>query len=184
MSKKKDGKKSAETPSEKLGAKDYDRELEKLHVELVKLQEWVVAKGLKVLIVFEGRDGAGKGGTIKALTERVSDPDGGVLHQGDHPRGGEPCHETRTDSGCRHGLGHDRDAGIAAYAVRTLPGRGVQGEIGGEHVCLGSTRLMAEMSLSTDAKLAATLSKAHGSGESSPNMWSVSHQHFRKPVGL
>jgi hypothetical protein len=41
-------------------------------VELVKLQEWVVAKGLKVCIVFEGRDGAGKGGTIKAITERVS----------------------------------------------------------------------------------------------------------------
>ncbi|NJD25353.1 MAG: polyphosphate kinase 2 [Betaproteobacteria bacterium] len=58
--------------SGKMKAKDYDRELEKLHVELVKLQEWVVAKGLKVIVVFEGRDGAGKGGTIKALTERVS----------------------------------------------------------------------------------------------------------------
>jgi polyphosphate kinase 2 len=44
----------------------------RLHVELVKLQEWVVNKGLKVCIVFEGRDGAGKGGTIKAITERVS----------------------------------------------------------------------------------------------------------------
>jgi polyphosphate kinase 2 len=52
--------------------KVYDKELKKLHVELVKLQEWVVAKGLKVCILFEGRDGAGKGGTIKALTERVS----------------------------------------------------------------------------------------------------------------
>jgi polyphosphate kinase 2 len=52
--------------------KDYERELEKLHVELVKLQEWVKLKGLKVCIVFEGRDGAGKGGTIKAITERVS----------------------------------------------------------------------------------------------------------------
>ena len=49
MSKKKDGKKkAAEMAREKLSAKDYDRELEKLHVELVKLQEWVVAKGLKV----------------------------------------------------------------------------------------------------------------------------------------
>ncbi len=46
--------------------------LKKLHVELVKLQEWVKLKGLKVCIVFEGRDGAGKGGTIKAITERVS----------------------------------------------------------------------------------------------------------------
>jgi polyphosphate kinase len=72
MSKKKAGSKAAETANEKLGAKDYERELEKLHVELVKLQEWVVAKGLKVCVVFEGRDGAGKGGTIKAITERVS----------------------------------------------------------------------------------------------------------------
>ena len=59
-------------PPEKLKTKDYDRELTKLHVELVKLQEWVKHKGLKVCIVFEGRDGAGKGGTIKAITERVS----------------------------------------------------------------------------------------------------------------
>ena len=55
-----------------LGNKEYLKALKKLHVELVKLQEWVVAKGLKVCIVFEGRDGAGKGGTIKAITERVS----------------------------------------------------------------------------------------------------------------
>jgi len=46
--------------------------MKKLHVELVKLQQWVVHKGLKVCIIFEGRDGAGKGGTIKAITERVS----------------------------------------------------------------------------------------------------------------
>jgi polyphosphate kinase 2 len=58
--------------SDKLSDKAYARELKKLHVELVKLQQWVVAKGLKVCILFEGRDGAGKGGTIKALTERVS----------------------------------------------------------------------------------------------------------------
>ena len=56
----------------KLKQKDYERELARLHVELVKLQQWVVHKGLKVCIVFEGRDGAGKGGTIKAITERVS----------------------------------------------------------------------------------------------------------------
>ena len=55
-----------------LSDKQYAREMKKLHVELVKLQQWVVAKGLKVCIVFEGRDGAGKGGTIKAITERVS----------------------------------------------------------------------------------------------------------------
>ena len=56
----------------KLKARDYERELARLHVELVKVQQWVVHKGLKVCIVFEGRDGAGKGGTIKAITERVS----------------------------------------------------------------------------------------------------------------
>jgi polyphosphate kinase 2 len=56
----------------KLKSKLYEKELKRLHVELVKLQQWVVAKGLKVCIVFEGRDGAGKGGTIKAITERVS----------------------------------------------------------------------------------------------------------------
>lgn len=57
---------------QKLSGKDYNRALRKLHIELVKLQEWVKLKGLKVVIVFEGRDGAGKGGTIKAITERVS----------------------------------------------------------------------------------------------------------------
>jgi polyphosphate kinase 2 len=56
----------------KLKRKEYERELAHLHVEFVKLQQWVVHKGLKVSIVFEGRDGAGKGGTIKAMTERVS----------------------------------------------------------------------------------------------------------------
>jgi len=55
-----------------LSTKEYNKELLRLHVELVKLQEWVVQTGSKVCIVFEGRDGAGKGGTIKAITERVS----------------------------------------------------------------------------------------------------------------
>ena len=65
-------KPGAAAPKEKISGKDYTRELKKLHVELVKLQQWVVHKGLKVCIVFEGRDTAGKGGTIKAITERVS----------------------------------------------------------------------------------------------------------------
>jgi polyphosphate kinase len=56
----------------KLKRKDYEKELAKLDVELVKLQEWVKQEGAKICIVFEGRDGAGKGGTIKAITERVS----------------------------------------------------------------------------------------------------------------
>jgi polyphosphate kinase len=59
-------------PPAKLKASAYEQELQRLHVELVKLQEWVQATGTKVCIVFEGRDGAGKGGTIKAITERVS----------------------------------------------------------------------------------------------------------------
>jgi len=83
--KKPEGKKSAGTPKTakgkevaaaagngKLKGKDYAKRMEKLHVELVKLQEWVKHKGLKVCVVFEGRDGAGKGGTIKAIAERVS----------------------------------------------------------------------------------------------------------------
>jgi polyphosphate kinase 2 len=56
----------------KLKDKAYLKELKKLHIELVKLQEWVKYKGLKVCILFEGRDGAGKGGVIKAITERTS----------------------------------------------------------------------------------------------------------------
>ena len=56
----------------KLKRKEYERELARLHIEFVKLQQWMVHAGLKVCIVFEGRNGAGKGGTIKAITERVS----------------------------------------------------------------------------------------------------------------
>jgi len=66
------GAKAISGPPEELSGKEYARALKKLHIELVKLQEWVKFKGLKVCILFEGRDGAGKGGTIKAITERVS----------------------------------------------------------------------------------------------------------------
>src|SRR5436190_21295211 len=69
---KKKDKAAAKDALEPLGNKDYAKELKRLHAELVRLQQWVVHKGLKVCIVFEGRDGAGKGGTIKAITERVS----------------------------------------------------------------------------------------------------------------
>jgi polyphosphate kinase 2 len=76
MKAKKSGKgkanESGAVPKERLKRKVYDKELRRLHVELVKLQEWVKLKGLKICIIFEGRDGAGKGGTIKAITERVS----------------------------------------------------------------------------------------------------------------
>jgi polyphosphate kinase 2 len=56
----------------KLKNKEYTKELRKLQTELCKMQEWVKHEGLRVIIVFEGRDTAGKGGTIRALTERVS----------------------------------------------------------------------------------------------------------------
>jgi polyphosphate kinase len=56
----------------KLKTKEYEAELERLHGELVAMQEWVKESGAKICIVFEGRDTAGKGGTIKAITERVS----------------------------------------------------------------------------------------------------------------
>jgi polyphosphate kinase 2 len=56
----------------KMKRKLYDQELHKLQIELCRLQEWVKATGTKIIVVFEGRDAAGKGGTIKALVERVS----------------------------------------------------------------------------------------------------------------
>jgi polyphosphate kinase 2 len=70
MSKKRGKEESSK--GDTLSYKDYRKALLPLHVELVKLQEWVVQKRKKVCIVFEGRDGAGKGGVIKAITERVS----------------------------------------------------------------------------------------------------------------
>jgi len=65
-----DGGTSAATP--KMKRKEYEAELRRLHGELVAMQEWVKATGAKICIVFEGRDTAGKGGTIKRMTERVS----------------------------------------------------------------------------------------------------------------
>src|SRR5678810_119788 len=56
----------------KMKRKDYEKELRKLQVELCHLQDWVKDKGARIIVVFEGRDTAGKGGTIKAITERVS----------------------------------------------------------------------------------------------------------------
>jgi len=56
----------------KLSRNEYEAELSKLHAELVKLQNWVTEKGLKIVVIFEGRDAAGKGGVIKRITERVS----------------------------------------------------------------------------------------------------------------
>ena len=65
------GKKREEKPG-KMKRKEYEREMAKLQVELVKLQRWVQHEGLRVIVVFEGRDAAGKGGTIKRIRERVS----------------------------------------------------------------------------------------------------------------
>jgi polyphosphate kinase len=58
--------------SDRLRRKEYEKELSRLQAELCRLQDWVKHKGLRVIVVFEGRDAAGKGGTIRALTERVS----------------------------------------------------------------------------------------------------------------
>ena len=58
--------------SKKMKRKEYEKDLHKLQVELCRLQDWVKAEGAKIIVVFEGRDAAGKGGTIKAITERVS----------------------------------------------------------------------------------------------------------------
>ncbi len=61
-----------EKPKKRMSRKAFDKELEKLQAELCRLQEWVVQKGLRVVVLFEGRDAAGKGGVIKRITERVS----------------------------------------------------------------------------------------------------------------
>ena len=65
-------KKDEHSDQGKMKRKDYEKELRKLQVELCRLQDWVKYKGLRAMILFEGRDAAGKGGTIKAITERVS----------------------------------------------------------------------------------------------------------------
>ena len=65
-------KKTSDTSSDKLSKKRYNKELYKLQVELCRLQEWIVEKGLRVIVLFEGRDAAGKGGTIKRIMERTS----------------------------------------------------------------------------------------------------------------
>jgi polyphosphate kinase 2 (PPK2 family) len=63
---------AAADPPAKLKRKQYEREMRRLHGELVAMGEWVLASGAKICVVFEGRDTAGKGGTIKRITERVS----------------------------------------------------------------------------------------------------------------
>ena len=57
---------------DKISGKKFDKEMKRLQIELCALQEWVVKEGLKVVVVFEGRDAAGKGGVIKCIKERVS----------------------------------------------------------------------------------------------------------------
>ena len=62
----------ANKPKSTLTKKQYEAELQKLQVELIKLQAWIKEKGLKVVVLFEGRDAAGKGGTIKRITEKLN----------------------------------------------------------------------------------------------------------------
>jgi len=66
------GQAAPSEPKPKMSRKEFEKEVKKLQVELVKLQEWVKATGAKIVVVFEGRDTAGKGGVIKAITERTS----------------------------------------------------------------------------------------------------------------
>ncbi len=69
---KHNGRSAEAPPLKKLGNKTYLRELETLELELIKLQEWIRSQGLKVIVLFEGRDAAGKGGTIKRITESLN----------------------------------------------------------------------------------------------------------------
>jgi polyphosphate kinase 2 len=66
------GRLGSDAVRKKLPKKTYEKELARLQIELVKLQEWIRAQGLKVVVIFEGRDAAGKGGTIKRITESLS----------------------------------------------------------------------------------------------------------------
>ena len=72
MSKKREKQKIAEDRPKKMSKKAFEKKLEELQVELCKLQAWVVQEGLRVVVIFEGRDAAGKGGVIKRIMERVS----------------------------------------------------------------------------------------------------------------
>jgi polyphosphate kinase 2 len=78
MSDRTDGKETMEAqiqepaPQKKLGKKRYNKELARLQIELVKLQEWIKEKGLRVVVIFEGRDAAGKGGVIKRIMQRLN----------------------------------------------------------------------------------------------------------------
>jgi polyphosphate kinase 2 len=67
-----EGKRQKDNDESKLKRKEYEKELRRLQAELCHLQAWVKTKGLRIMVLFEGRDGAGKGGTIRAITERVS----------------------------------------------------------------------------------------------------------------
>jgi len=69
---KKEAERDDAVTTKKMKRKPYERELRRLHGELVAMQEWVKASGAKICVVFEGRDSAGKGGTIKRIVERVS----------------------------------------------------------------------------------------------------------------
>ena len=72
MSKNKKGGKKNQPAPKTLNTEVYDRELAKLQIELVKLQEWIKHRGFKVVVIFEGRDAAGKGGVIKRITQSLN----------------------------------------------------------------------------------------------------------------
>src|ERR1700722_18869589 len=70
--KKHNGGRKLAAPREKMKRKDYEAKLDALHMELVKMQYWIKATGQKLLVVFEGRDAAGKGGSIKSIVEPLT----------------------------------------------------------------------------------------------------------------
>src|SRR5215208_6115770 len=72
MARKNDAGKARRPDPEPLTGERYRKELQKLQLDLVKMQEWVVQNGMKVLVIFEGRDAAGKGGVIKRITESLN----------------------------------------------------------------------------------------------------------------
>src|SRR3954464_13437587 len=108
---------------DKLGRKEYERELERLHLELVKLQYWIKQTGERVVLIFEGRDAAGKGGTIKRILEPLN------------PRGatvvalGTPTERQRTQRDFQRYTGHPPAAGEVVLFDRSWYNRA-----GVEHV--------------------------------------------------
>jgi len=108
-----------------MSRKEFEKELEKLQIELVKMQEWVKVSGAKVCVLFEGRDAAGKGGVIKRITERTS-PRVFRLVALRHPQSGRSprCTSSATFRTCRRQV-RSYSSIAAGTTGRELSGNGV-----------------------------------------------------------